>query len=83
MIEQAVDKRKAIFNSLGGKSLYKVSRAYALFIPRLWLRLNGWEVDGRVWVKVEHQGDKIIISPIDKEEAKAMMEVNDASIKGQ
>lgn len=76
-VEGNDEKRKAILSMLGGKSLYHVSRAYALFIPRMWLRLYGWKMDDRVWVKVEMDIDKITISPINKEEALAMMEVND------
>ena len=80
-VESLEGKRQAILTMLQGKSLYKVSRAYSLFIPRLWLRLYGWEVDGRVWVKVNVEVDKITITPIDKEEANKMMEVNNVTIQ--
>lgn len=77
---EKAEKRRAILDLQKGKALYKVSRAYALFIPRLWLRLYGWELDGRVYVKVEQTGEKITISPIDRDEAERMMEVNDAKL---
>lgn len=75
-VEGAQEKRQALLTMMQGKPLYKVSRAYALFIPRLWLRLYGWELDDRVWVKVDIEVDKITITPIDKEEALSLMEVN-------
>lgn len=78
-VEEAPEKRKAILSMLGGKSLYKVSRAYSLFIPRLWLRLYGWEVDGRIWVNVKIDVDKITIKPMGKEQALSMMGVNDVA----
>lgn len=80
-MEDKVEKRRAIISLVNGKPLLKLSRAYALFIPRLWLRIYGWELDGKVYVKVEHSGEQIIISPVDKEEALKMMEVNDATPK--
>lgn len=70
-------KREAILKSLGGKSLYKVSRALYSAVPKMWARIYGWELDGKVWVRVNIEKDKITISPLDKEEALKMMEVND------
>lgn len=75
-VETSVAKRQAIFTMLRGKSLSHVSRAHALFIPNLWLRLYGWEVDGKIWVQVDIEMDKITITPVNKEEALSMMEVN-------
>lgn len=75
--ETAEAKREAILVMLQGKALTKISRAQTFFVPNLWLRLYGWEVDGRTWVKVNVEVDKITISPIDREEALSMMEVND------
>lgn len=80
-VETPEGKRTAILSMLGGKSLTRLSRANALFIPNMWLRLYGWEIDSRVWVKVEINMDSITISPIDQKEANKMMEENNVSIK--
>jgi hypothetical protein len=74
--EAPAGKRKAIMESLGGKSLYQVSRALYAAVPKMWARLYGWQLDGKVWVKVDIEKDKITISPLDKGEALATMEVN-------
>lgn len=70
------EKRAAILNMLNAKPLFRISRALALYIPKAWLQIYGWELDGKVWVKVEVEVNKIIISPVNKEIAIKMMEAN-------
>lgn len=78
--ENDKDKRQAILNMVEGKALCKISRSYALFIPQLWVRLFGWEVDDKLYVKFEQKGNTITISPVDKEVATKMMEANNVKI---
>lgn len=77
IVEGDVEKRAAILERMfQGKGLTQVSRAFAYFLPKTWVRLYGWEVDGKVWVNVKMEMDTITITPINKVEALKTMEVN-------
>lgn len=80
-VEDSKGKRAAILGMLNSKSLLHSNRAYFLYIPKVWIRLYGWELDGKVWVKIEQDMDKLVISPVDKEDAKRMMEVNNVGLE--
>lgn len=77
-IKDKAEKRKVVLSFLGAKPLTKLSRAYAVFVPSVWYKIYGFELDGRIYVKMEQEGKNLIISPLDKDEALKMMEANDA-----
>jgi len=78
--EKAREKREAILTMLGGKKLMKLSRARVFFVPQMWVKIYGWEVDGNVWVSVRQENGGLVIGEIDQKEAQAMMEANNVPI---
>ena len=71
--------RKAIIKSVGGKKLQKIGNSLAIVIPNMWARANATDMDGGYYVKFRYlDGDTIQISPVDKDELKALLEVNNA-----
>lgn len=81
MDEQAkAKKRMAILELLGAVKLQLLGGSVAVILPKAWLEIYGWEVDGKYWVNLKQEGGIITISPVDRKEAKAMMEANDVRI---
>lgn len=78
VIEQ---KREAVIRLMGGHKLHMVGNSYMLAIPAAWCRLYALQVNGDVWVRVSSDAGRLIVEPIDKEEAIKLMEANDVRIQ--
>lgn len=82
MIEQEEAKRvreDILKVTQHGKKLSELGGSLALLLPKTWARLYAWKLDGCYWVRIIQEGENIIITPLDKEEALKLMEVNDVS----
>jgi len=70
-------KREAIIRAMfGGTKIISVGNSLAVILPKAWVRLFAWEVDGSLWVKLSSEPGVLVVSEIDKEAAKKMMEKN-------
>jgi len=78
--KEAISQREAIMQlGMSGKKLVRVGGSLAILIPKIWVRIHAFEVDGHYWVRIKQEGNSLIITPLDKDEALRLMEFNDVS----
>ncbi len=75
-------KREAILRAMfGGTKVRDIGGSKAIILPRAWVRLFAWEVNGSLWVKLSSEPGVLVVSEIDKEAAKRLMEKNECLAK--
>lgn len=72
-VEQAQLKRE-IIRMMGGKKLQRVGGSLAVFVPAMWAKVNGVEIDGDYYIRVKMMSDSAIqLEPLNKEEIETML----------
>ena len=67
-----------VLKALGYKRVQTVARSTgAVIIPAMWLRLNGYKVDGHYFVKIVSKDDgTLVLQPVNKSDVDAILEAN-------
>lgn len=55
-------------NIFGVTKLHKVGGSYVLPIPKIWVDLHCTSVDGDYYLKLEVEGGKLVLSPLELED---------------
>lgn len=75
-------KREAILRTVyGGAKVMGLGNSNAIILPKAWVRLYGFLVNGSLWVSLTSEPGVLVIKPIDKEAAMKTMEANQCQVK--
>lgn len=75
-------KREAIIRAMfNGTKVIAVGNSLAVILPKAWVRLFAYEVDGSLWVKLSSEPGVLMVSEIDKDAAERLMEKNQCLVK--
>ena len=74
------DVRRDIIRLHSGKKLVKQGNGYTISVPKLWVALYAYKMDGGNWVRLNQESPGVLtISALNQDEIEDMMKVNDVS----
>jgi len=70
-----------ILKAMGYKRVQKMGGNQMVIVPKMWLRLNGYQINDNYWIRITSEKDgTLVLKPANKEDITNMMEVNQCQV---